>query len=213
MVGMGSVPNLPIKQSVSIEGDGHGDSTCTIDSYIWQTLWQARWRRDIEFSPSSPFNSHPSPPPLRIDGPSLRRVLDPLLWTNCPIIRVFEWRIYTGKILGHVPLPNFLHLHAVFRKIWPNNRLAPPGKSRILTADSSVRYDEDVHVRRVGREDQADTGDDSPRDGHHATPVAVNQRARHRTCSRNVDVKYKQGLWCISTVRLRFLFRLLYRFR
>ena len=40
MVGMGSVPNLPIKQSVSIdkmsdfEGDGQGDSTCTINSYI-----------------------------------------------------------------------------------------------------------------------------------------------------------------------------------
>ena len=26
---------------------------------------------------------------------------------------------------------NFLHFHAVFRKIWPNNRLALPGKSWI----------------------------------------------------------------------------------
>ena len=69
------------------------------------------------------------------------------------------------------------------------------GKSGILTADTSVRYDEDVHVRGVGREDQADTGDDSPGDGHHATPVAVNQtRSPRDLYVRNVDVKYKQCL-------------------
>ena len=30
-----------------------------------------------------------------------------------------------SKILD-APPSNFLHFHAVFRKIWPNNRLAPP---------------------------------------------------------------------------------------
>ena len=52
-----------------------------------------------------------------------------------------------------------------------------------LTADSPVRYDEDVHVRGVCRQDQPDTGDDSPGDGHHATPVTVDERARQGTCT------------------------------
>ena len=39
---------------------------------------------------------------------------------------IFQWRICTKKNLDVRPRSNFLHFHAVFGEIWPNNRLAPP---------------------------------------------------------------------------------------
>ena len=36
-----------------------------------------------------------------------------------------QWLIYIVKFWTH-PQSNFLYFHAVFRKIWPNNRLTPP---------------------------------------------------------------------------------------
>ena len=35
-------------------------------------------------------------------------------------------KLHLGKISGGSKGPKFLHFHAVFRKNWPNNRLAPP---------------------------------------------------------------------------------------
>ena len=39
--------------------------------------------------------------------------------------RLKQWRIWLSKNFGP-PRCNFLHLHAVFSEIWPNNRLATP---------------------------------------------------------------------------------------
>ena len=55
----------------------------------------------------------------------------------------------------------------------------------LLTADASIRHYEDVDVGRERREDEPGAGDDAPGNGHHATPVTVDQQARHRTCREN----------------------------
>ena len=40
---------------------------------------------------------------------------------------LFQWRIYIVKLWPRAPSrSNFLHFHAVFGEIWPNNSLAPP---------------------------------------------------------------------------------------
>ena len=45
------------------------------------------------------------------------------------VVRNHQWRIYKVKFWMRAPSQSqFLHFQAVFRKIWPNNRLVPPGK-------------------------------------------------------------------------------------
>ena len=47
-----------------------------------------------------------------------------------------------AKFWARVPLPNFLHLHAVLRKIWPNNRWRPlgnPGYSPLIPPYVTMR--------------------------------------------------------------------------
>ena len=53
-----------------------------------------------------------------------------LSWKQIPLSlteqhRIFLLWIYIEKFLRRAPDSNFLHLHAAFRKIWPNNRLTP----------------------------------------------------------------------------------------
>ena len=38
----------------------------------------------------------------------------------------FQWRIYIDKFWTRALGPFFFHFHAVVKKIWPNNALAPP---------------------------------------------------------------------------------------
>ena len=51
---------------------------------------------------------------------------------------VRQWRIYIVKFWTR-SRSNFLHFHAVFRKNWPNIRLAPTGKSWIRTCLEPIK--------------------------------------------------------------------------
>ena len=48
------------------------------------------------------------------------------LYNNNRFDDLQQFRIYIVKFLGASPVPIFFHFHAIFDKIWPNNKLDPP---------------------------------------------------------------------------------------
>ena len=64
--------------------------------------------------------------------------------------KLYQWQIYRDKFQMHaLPLiPIFFHFQAVFKKIWLNNRLAPPAPLPFGVSTSPLFIDHRKHRKR-----------------------------------------------------------------